>query len=441
MPRPLQVAAFRRLLLSYGLNEVGWGLGTVALAVLVYARTSSALATTGLFLASTFVPAVLAPAITATIDRLARARVLAGLYAAEALVFTLLALTATRVALPVVFGLAMLDGTLALAGRALTRASVASALDPASELRAGNALLNVVWSVGSIAGPALGGAVVAVAGTSASLGGAAIVFTLMTLLLLGARTLPLGSDRDEPWKDRMREALAYIAGRPPVRRLVAGQVCVLAVCTLAVPIEVVYAKESLRAGDGAYGALLAAWGAGMVCGSIVFARAENRSLRSMIIGSLAAVAVSYAIMTGARTVSVAALGCVLGGLGNGISAVAMVQALQQGVEERLQARVMGLWEGIGAASIGIGYLLGGAIAALSSPRVVFAVAAISISGVAMALSGTLPGKPPAVPDVGAKGGAEGSSARQRTQAPATEPVREPIVAARSGHRPVAQSPR
>lgn len=441
MSRPLQVAAFRRLLLSYGLNEVGWGLGTVALAVLVYARTSSALATTGLFLASTFVPAVLAPAITATIDRLARARVLAGLYAAEALVFTLLALTATHVALPVVFGLAMLDGTLALAGRALTRASVASALDPASELRAGNALLNVVWSVGSIAGPALGGAVVAVAGTSASLGGAAIVFTLMTLLLLGARTLPLGSDRDEPWKDRMREALAYIAGRPPVRRLVAGQVCVLAVCTLAVPIEVVYAKESLRAGDGAYGVLLAAWGAGMVCGSIVFARAENRSLRSMIIGSLAAVAVSYAIMTGARTVSVAALGCVLGGLGNGISAVAMVQALQQGVEERLQARVMSLWEGIGAASIGIGYLLGGAIAALSSPRVVFAVAAISISGVAMALSGTLPGEPPAVPDVGAEGGAEGSSARKRTQAPATEPVREPIVAARSGHRPVAQSPR
>ena len=38
-----------------------------------------------------------------------------------------------------------------------------------------------------------------------------------------------------------------------------------------IPIEVVYAKETLGAGDTGYGLLLASWGVGMVLGSLVFA--------------------------------------------------------------------------------------------------------------------------------------------------------------------------
>lgn len=394
---PLRVGGFRRLLLSYGLNEVGWGLGTVALALLVYARTQSALATTGLFLAASFAPAILTPAITAAVDRLPRARALAGIYACETLLFAGLALLATDLALALLFVLAMLDGTLALAGRALTRASVATVLPPADELRAGNALLNIVWSVGSIVGPAAGAGVVALAGTSASLGGAAIVFGAMTGLLLRTRALPHPERDGQPWTDRVREGFGFIARRPGVRRLVVGQMCLLTACTLAVPIEVVYAHESLNAGDGAYGILLAAWGAGMVCGSVVFARLRGCSLESLIGGSLAVVALAYAVMTGAPSILVAAVGCVMGGIGNGISAVAMLQAMQQGIEPRLQARVMSLWESIGSASIGAGYVLGGAIAALSSPRVVFAVAAAGTVAVALVLRATPPLSPPIPP--------------------------------------------
>lgn len=389
---PLEVKNFRRLLASYGLNEMGWGLGTVALAVLVYARTGSVLATTGLFLASTFAPALLAPAITAAVDRLPRSRTLALIYGCEALVFGLLAFVSADIALVAVFGLAMLDGALALTGRALTRASVAAVLAPAGELRAGNALLNIVWSVGSIAGPALGGGVVALAGTSASLAGAAIVFVLMAGLFLRGHGLPCTQGDEQPWGGRLREGMAYIARRRRVRRLVCAQAVLLTVCTLAVPIEVAYAQESLHAGPGAYGLLLAAWGAGMVGGSVLFARAGNRSLNSMNIGALSAVALAYAIMAGAPVLAIAVLGCVLGGIGNGISAVAMLQLLQQEIEPGLQARVMGLWEGIGSASIGVGYVLGGAIAALSSPRAVFAVAAIGAFGVALALRSALPGE-------------------------------------------------
>jgi hypothetical protein len=44
--RCLRVTAFRRLLLAYVLNELAWSVGTLALSVLVFRRTGSALGTT-----------------------------------------------------------------------------------------------------------------------------------------------------------------------------------------------------------------------------------------------------------------------------------------------------------------------------------------------------------------------------------------------------------
>lgn len=386
----LRTPAFRRLAASYGLNELAWGLGTVALAVLVYDRTHSPLATTGLFLASTFAPALLAPAITAAIDRFPRRHALAGLYCIEAVLFAILALVAPAAPLTIVFGLALLDGSFALAGRALTRASVAETLSGPDQLRRGNALLNVMWSAGSIAGPALGGVIVAVSGTGASLAVAAVAFAAMSVLLFSA-PLPAGPQVEQGWPARVRAGLAYVAGRPALRRLMATQGGVLVACTLAVPIEVVYAAESLHAGHGAYGLLLAAWGGGMVVGSITFARAQSTPLARLVVAALATIAVGYTVMAAAPSLAIAGVGAGLGGFGNGISVVAMLQSLQERIDEHFQARVMSLWEALGAAGVGTGYLVGGVIAELTSPRVVFAVAAVSVAAVSVALHRTLPG--------------------------------------------------
>src|SRR5712691_9260915 len=64
---PLRRPAFRRLASSFAINELGDWLGLIALAVLVFDRTNSALATTGLFLGTRFLPALLAPAFVARI--------------------------------------------------------------------------------------------------------------------------------------------------------------------------------------------------------------------------------------------------------------------------------------------------------------------------------------------------------------------------------------
>src|SRR5205823_5901921 len=65
---PLRDPVFRRLATAYSVNELGNWLGDVALAVVVYDRTRSALATAALFLAARFVPALAAPLAVARLE-------------------------------------------------------------------------------------------------------------------------------------------------------------------------------------------------------------------------------------------------------------------------------------------------------------------------------------------------------------------------------------
>jgi MFS family permease len=78
---------------------------------------------------------------------------------------------------------------------------------------------------------------------------------------------------------------------------------------------------------------------------------------------------------------------ILGGAGNGIQWISVVTAVQEVTPTDYQARIAGLLESIGAAMPGLGYLLGGALVALGSPRTAYAVAG---AGVLLLVLGTIP---------------------------------------------------
>jgi hypothetical protein len=109
---PLGVRPFGRLLSSYTINELGDSVGVVALAVLVFDRTQDVIATAAFFMAAKFLPALVAPALTARLDQVSLRRSLPGLYLAEAIVFAALALIAEGTfVLPLVLLLGLLDGS------------------------------------------------------------------------------------------------------------------------------------------------------------------------------------------------------------------------------------------------------------------------------------------------------------------------------------------
>src|SRR3954454_11192522 len=121
---PLRVAGFKALAGGYSINELGNWLGDIALAVLVFDQTGSPLATALLFVGTRFVPAFVAPATVARVEAFRPRVSLPLLYGADALVFALLALIASQhFSLPLVVALGAIDGTLALAARALTRST------------------------------------------------------------------------------------------------------------------------------------------------------------------------------------------------------------------------------------------------------------------------------------------------------------------------------
>jgi len=389
--QPLRRRLFRRLATTYAVNELGDWMGIVALSVLVYDQTSSALATAALFLGTRFLPALLTPLLVTWAERPAPDLALPVIYCAEAAAFGALAVLADHFSLGAVIALAVIDGALALSSRALTRTVVATLLAPTGELRAGNAVLNIAFTGGAAAGPALAGLIVAGLGAQTALLLDAVSFLAMAAILATVGRLPRVEPEEGHMRDRIRAGIAYIRGRMILKRLLGAQGLAFIFFAAVIPIEVIYAKETLGTGDTGYGIMLASWGVGMVLGSFVFAALRRTPLPLLLFFGTLAVAAGYLGLAAAPTLALACAASVVGGAGNGVQWVSAISAVQELTAAAMQARVMSVLEATGAAMPGLGYVLGGVLTAYMDPRVTFLIAGlgvIAIVAVATPLLGT-----------------------------------------------------
>ncbi|MDQ2896872.1 MAG: MFS transporter [Actinomycetota bacterium] len=401
MRQVVGVPAFGRLLAAYGLNELTWSFGTIALAVLVYRRTGSALGTTAFFLCSQFAPALVSPLMVARLTGVDHRRVLRFLYGLEAALFGLLAWMAAHFSIVPMLAVILIDGVVALSARAVARTATVDVLRPRGLLHEGNAVINVVFSVCFMAGPAIGGLVVAAGGTVASLlvncGLFAIIALVLALTALPAAHID-EEDLGRTGHQRLRAALAHARGDRAVRRLLILQSAGTAAFTISIPVEVVFAQHSVHAGAGGYGAMLSGWGAGAVVGSAAYARYRRRPGRALLAASGIALGVGFAIIAAAPTIVVAVVGAALAGVGNGSGSVAGRTMLQEYTRQRWMGVIMGLNESVSQAAPGVGFVLGGLLAAATDPRVALAVAAagsLAYAGaVWMLLGPVVIGEPP-----------------------------------------------
>jgi MFS family permease len=389
---PLRRPLFRRLATTYALNELGDWMGIVALSVLVFEATNSPLATAALFVGTRFLPAFLAPVLVTRIEGPPPRFVLPLIYCGETAAFGALALLASHFSLAAVIALATVDGTLALAGRALTRAVVASLLEPSGELRAGNAVLNVAFTAGAALGPGLAGLVVAGFGVGTALLLNAASFYLVAWILFTAGRMPRAEPEEGDTRARARAGIRYLRDNPILRRLLVAQGAAFVFFCAVIPIEVIYAKQTLGTGDTGYGVMLASWGVGMLLGSLVFARARRAPLILLLAVSTLVVGVGYLGLAIAPNLAIACIASVVGGTGNGVQWVSAISAVQELTEAGMQARVMAVLESIGAAMPGVGFAVGGLIAAIATPRTTFLVAGLGVLAIVGLIAPTLGGK-------------------------------------------------
>jgi Major Facilitator Superfamily len=400
---PLRSARLRRILAAYTVNRLGTWFGVIALSLAVFDNTHSAVAVAALLLAGQALPAFVVPAVVTRVEASRRRSELSRLYLFEAAATTALAVLLWHFWLPAVLLLAALDGTAALAANALLRAEVArTARDHAERLprtetetseslerqaqeaeRRANAALNVAFSGSFVLGPALAGVLVASAGASA-----ALFVDVGSFLICGALLLDLHPRVEEVGgvsvRARLLAAWRHINEAPSLRALLLVEAMALVFIEAGAPIEVAYVKGTLHAGDRGFGLLVAAWGAGAVLGSGVFARFVRRELGLMLSAGTFALGGAYIGFAASPTLGIACLAACVGGVGNGLQWPSLISLVQRLTPQDLHGRLMGAVESLGAVCLAVGLPLGGALVAISTPRVAFLVvglgAALSTAG-------------------------------------------------------------
>jgi predicted MFS family arabinose efflux permease len=364
----LRLPGLRRLAGALTLAELGDTLAGVALAVMIFGRSGSVLATGAFFVAARVGPAVASQPLVAFVDRVAGRRGLAACYLAEAALLAVLAEPLPVAALIVV---PLATGTIAVCARSVTRAEAAVRLARADRLREGNGVLNMGFALASTAGAAGGGALCALASPAAALLTGSACFAVGALLV--SKTLRV---RPPAVTDgviaHLREGLAHVREDRAAMVLIAVQTAALVGFTLVIPVEIVYAERDLGAGAAGYGALLAAWGVGFLVGAL-FARARSSLIRLAAISTLS-IACAYIGLALAPTLALACLLCLVGGAGNGVQWVAVMTALQERLPDALQVRVVGLLDAGAQLAPGLGFALGSILTAAVSARATYALA-------------------------------------------------------------------
>ncbi|HUN78177.1 MAG TPA: MFS transporter [Solirubrobacteraceae bacterium] len=360
----------RRILLAYTLNEVGTWLGYVALSVAVYDATGSGAAVAGLLVASRLVPALIVPALVARVEASRRSGELSVLYLVQAACTAALAATIGDMWLPAVLLLVMIDGAAALTASALLRAEATRAQGSA---RSATAALNFAYTAALIVGPALAGVLVGAWGAEVALLIDAASFVVAAALL---RTLHphIEEAGRESVRARLAVAWSHLRGTPALWRLLVVEAVAIVFFAAAEPVEVIYAKSTLAAGDWGFGLLLATWGVGMALGGVLFGAARTLSLRSMLISGTLAIGFGYLGFAAAPNLALACVAAVIGGIGTGMQWGAWLAAAQILTPSALHGRLMGAMQSINSLCPALGFALGGAVATLSSARVAFVVA-------------------------------------------------------------------
>jgi MFS family permease len=212
--RPLRRRDFRNLWLGQMVSTIGAEIAVIAVPYQVYTRTGST-ALVGLLGLASLVPLLFVPlvggAFADALDRRTVVLVTETGLAAVAVLFLVNALLPT----PQVWALFVLQG-LAVAVYSFGRpalASLAPRLVPDEELAAANSLSSVYGSLSSVAGPAVGGVVIATAGVPWTFGIDAATYAASLLVIWWLPKLPPLEDVDRPSFRSIVDGFRFLKGR------------------------------------------------------------------------------------------------------------------------------------------------------------------------------------------------------------------------------------
>jgi len=402
----LAVREFRAIAVSQGLSILGDQVARIAVALLVYARSHSALATAATY-ACSYLPGLLGgPLLSALADRYRRRTIMAVCDVARTILVLLLVLP--HVPLLAVFVVLVLVELMAPPFNAARAGTLPDVL-PGEQYVVGNAVLNVVFQGAQVLGFVAGGLLVATVSTRGALAVDAATFAVSTLtVLLGVHARPAAQDaasRGSLLTDTAAGVRA-VRSEPLLVRLlvlaVLGVAAGIAPEGLAVPVA-----SALHHGEIAVGVLTACVPAGFLLGSIAVLRVPAERRVRLLPRLVALSCVPLLLTPLVHSLPVVVLLWLLAGTGTAVQVIASA-AYVQACPAEIRSRAYGL---AGTALVGVqglALLVSGALSdALGAAGAVAGLALVVLLLLPLAVRGTRPRLAPVQVPVAIVRGAQG----------------------------------
>ncbi len=363
------VAEFRYLFVAYLLSLAGDQLAKVALSIVVFDRTGSALLSATTFAVGYLPWLIGGPLLSVYADRLPRRQVMIGCDLVRMAIIGSLAIPGVPLGLLV--GLLFVAGLFTPPFEAARAATTPEVLT-GDRYAVGLALSNISSQLAQVGGFVAGGAlVVAVSAPGALLIDAATFAVSAVLLRFGVRSRPASAPGEEQRSllADAREGFAVVFGTPRVGRLIVMLFVVAALGYAPEGLAAPYAAE-LDEGATAVGLLLAANPLGVIVGGIVIGRMVRPSRRQRLLVPLALLAVLALVP--AATVPWLSVTLVLFFLsGVGFSFVIPLNVLVvRAIPDAARARAFGVVATGLQAVQGLGIVAAGLAATVLAPSVV-----------------------------------------------------------------------
>lgn len=353
------VREFRAIFLAYGLSILGDQVARIAVSLLVFERSHSALAATATFAVS-FAPGVIGgPLLSTLADRFPRRTVM--IVCDLLRVVLLIGLAAPGLALPVAFAILFAVGLLEPPFDSARSAVLPEVVETESYVVA-SGVLQIVGQSGQVLGYLVGGALVAATSVQGALLLDAASFALSAGLLLGLRSRPAALTADEQ-HSLIADTIAgarYVLGEPRLRRLLG--LALLGAATLIVPEGLaVPVAASLHGGAVAAGVLTAAVPAGFVLGSALLLRIKVERRQRLLVPLLVAACLPLLLTPVTGSLSVIAALWVLSGACSALQMIANA-AYGAATPPSFRGRAFGIAGTSLYAVQGLAVLVGGGIA-------------------------------------------------------------------------------
>ena len=362
--------SFGYLFLATAGSSFGTYLAAIALTLQVWDDTNSGVWVAALLIADFLPIVVIGFLLGPLVDRLSRRRLM---IASDLVRFGVFA------ALPFVDGVGSLIALAAVSGIAtgffLPAANAAIPnLVPEEELVNANSLVVTVETLSWMIGPVVAGLMVTAWSTDVPYVVNAVTFLVSAALVARISETKLRSEDSLTrghWRDVADGLKLVVTGRPLRTVLVVWNVALVGSAAVNVA-EVVFAKDTLDAGNVGFGALVAASGVGLAIGSFLSAPALGRvGLRRNYIGSLVLMGVGWGAAALSGSIWLAVAFVVGGAAGNGSVIVCNRLLVQRGAPDQYRGRALATIMSSNYAVLGLAMAAAGVLTDVVGARAVW----------------------------------------------------------------------